>query len=257
MKISVITINFNNAFGLKNTIESVFSQSFTEFEYIIIDGGSTDGSVEIIKLNSSKFSYWISEPDRGIYNAMNKGIKAAKGEFLLFLNSGDYLFDKDVLEKLLNFENRQYDLIYGNLNIVESDKSWIKYYPSELRFSYFVKDTLPHPATLIKRNLFEQISPYNELNKIVSDWEFFLLAINKYNCTYKYMPFIVTNFMYDGISSKQENLEFLMDERRRVLETHFPSYLKDYIELDKLHKEILLLRKSRVFKLSQKFKKLL
>src|SRR5215213_3812369 len=96
---SIISINLNNAEGLQKTFDSVFNQTFTDFEYIIIDGGSSDGSEEIIKENADKFSYWVSEKDDGIYDAMNKGIAKATGDYLLFLNSGDHLLDSSILQK--------------------------------------------------------------------------------------------------------------------------------------------------------------
>ena len=97
MKLSIITINYNNREGLKRTIESVVNQTFTDFEWILIDGGSTDGSKELIEQYSNRFSYWVSEPDNGIYNAMNKGLRAAKGDYLQFLNSGDRLYNAQSL----------------------------------------------------------------------------------------------------------------------------------------------------------------
>ncbi|MDR2910496.1 MAG: glycosyltransferase [Bacteroidales bacterium] len=95
MKLSIITINLNNVAGLQKTIESVVKQTFTDYEYIVIDGGSTDGSADIIKQHANKITYWVSEPDKGIYNAMNKGIRVAKGEYCLFLNSGDWLINSN------------------------------------------------------------------------------------------------------------------------------------------------------------------
>ena len=90
MKLSIITVNLNNLEGLKKTYESVVCQTFTDYEWLVIDGGSTDGSREFIEEHQDKFAYWCSEPDKGIYNAMNKGIVRAKGEYLNFMNSGDY-----------------------------------------------------------------------------------------------------------------------------------------------------------------------
>ena len=120
LKLSIITINYNNLEGLKRTVESVVNQTWHEFEYIIIDGASNDGSAAYIESQSHHFDYWESEKDSGIYNAMNKGIKVATGEYLLFLNSGDHLFNDSVLE-----QNHQYlkiyDLVYFDLQIVEGE----------------------------------------------------------------------------------------------------------------------------------------
>ncbi|MFT4805390.1 MAG: glycosyltransferase involved in cell wall biosynthesis, partial [Psychroserpens sp.] len=101
MKLSIITINFNNAVGLKKTIESVVNQTSNDFEYIVIDGGSNDGSVDVIKEYEAKVSYWVSEVDKGIYHAMNKGILLAKGDYLEFLNSGDILVNETVIQKII------------------------------------------------------------------------------------------------------------------------------------------------------------
>ena len=113
-KLSVITINFNNAIGLEKTIKSVIEQKFTDFEFVIIDGDSSDGSKEIIKKYSNKISYWVSEKDKGIYNAQNKGIERAIGEYCLFLNSGDYLVDTTVFQTVFS-EKRTQDIIYGDM----------------------------------------------------------------------------------------------------------------------------------------------
>ena len=101
-KLSIITVNLNNKAGLQKTIESVFSQTFTDYEYLVIDGGSEDGSKELIKKYENKFVYWVSEKDKGIFNAMNKGILKASGEYLLFLNSGDYFYDSAVLDDVFD-----------------------------------------------------------------------------------------------------------------------------------------------------------
>ena len=103
MKFSIITVNFNNKEGLHNTIKSVINQTFRDFEYIVIDGGSTDGSIDILKKYDKYINYWISEKDSGIYNAMNKGISKANGEYLNFMNSGDCFYALDVLEKVSKY----------------------------------------------------------------------------------------------------------------------------------------------------------
>lgn len=121
-KLSIITVNLNNREGLRKTIESVICQSFSDYEYIIIDGGSTDGSKELIELYQNKVTYWISETDKGIYNAMNKGIKTGKGDYCLFLNSGDWLVNSTVIEKEFS-DSKQADIIYGNTIFSKIDGS--------------------------------------------------------------------------------------------------------------------------------------
>ena len=116
VKLSIITVNLNNLEGLKRTYESVVCQTFTDYEWIVIDGGSTDGSREFIEQHQDKFAYWCSEPDKGIYNAMNKGIMRAKGEYLNFMNSGDCFASNDTLIRVL-VDERNEDIIYGYIDI--------------------------------------------------------------------------------------------------------------------------------------------
>ena len=128
-KISIITVNYNNLEGLQRTFNSVFNQTWKEFEYVVIDGGSTDGSKELIEKYNDKIDYWVSESDNGIYNAMNKGIKKAKGEYLLFLNSGDNLFNHTVLEENHSVI-KEMDLIYFNLEFKRNNFSEVRTYPN-------------------------------------------------------------------------------------------------------------------------------
>jgi glycosyltransferase involved in cell wall biosynthesis len=153
MQLSIITINKNNASGLEKTIQSVVSQTFKDFEYIVIDGNSTDESVEIIKKYSSGINYWVSEPDTGIYNAMNKGIRKAKGEYCLFLNSGDWLISpvtlQDVFNEIVNMNPA--DIFYSDC--VKTDGN-ITIYPDNLTINYLSDNALNHQNTLIKHSLF-------------------------------------------------------------------------------------------------------
>lgn len=232
-KLSIITINFNNLEGLKRTIESVVNQTWQEFEYIVIDGGSIDGSVAYIESQIDKIDYWVSEPDKGIYNAMNKGIKAAKGEYLLFLNSGDHLFDFEVLKNnICSICN--YELIYFDLKVVNESGFFINEYPIKLRFSDLVAGSLPHPATFIKRNLFERIGLYDENLKIVADWKFFIIALFKFDSSYKKINVTFSTFYLDGISSNFDNKKILNSERKQVLVEYFSSFLLDYDELNRV-----------------------
>ena len=129
--LSIITINYNNVLGLKRTLESVTGQSYSNFEYIVIDGGSTDGSKEHILKYSDKISYWISEPDRGIYHAMNKGIAKASGEYLLFMNSGDLFYNNFILNEVID-DISKYDLIYFDILIRDGNKEYPKVSPKNL-----------------------------------------------------------------------------------------------------------------------------
>jgi glycosyltransferase involved in cell wall biosynthesis len=240
MRLSIITINLNNSTGLQKTVISVLSQEFTDFEYLIIDGGSSDDSVEVIKRHENKIAFWVSEKDSGIYNAMNKGIAKATGDYLLFLNSGDALVDSQVLENL--FSNKlDRDFIYCDLNYWEGTKH-IKTFklPEKLTFRFLAFGPgLQHPSLFINRKVFNLLGHYNESFKIVSDWEFNLIAIAKHNLTYQHIEITTTNFQTGGLSQVQN--ELAITERVNSLNNHFPLFMDDYLFLDKLHSRRLFL----------------
>lgn len=227
-KLTIITINYNNAIGLKKTIQSIVEQSFLDFEYIVIDGGSTDESVSIIKENKGKIHYWVSEKDKGIYNAMNKGIEQATSEYVLFVNSGDYLFNNSVIEKSISYLN-DIDLITFDLECLSETKKYLFPAPDVLKFSNLYFGTLPHPSTFIKRKLFNKIGCYDETLKIVSDWKFFILALYKFNCSYLKVNQVLTTFCLDGVSSTQD----FSHERKLVLKEFFSGFIEDYSDLAK------------------------
>ena len=151
MNISVITINYNDKLGLEKTIKSVTNQTLRNFEYIIIDGGSNDGGGEVIEQYKDKIDYWISEPDKGIYNAMNKGIRNATGDFVIFLNSGDIFHDNQVLFKIDSLICNDFDIYYGDIIVKKTNSQRLKKYPDQLSFSYFYTNALCHQACFIKR----------------------------------------------------------------------------------------------------------
>ena len=191
--ISIITINFNNINGLKKTLRSVETQmGDIHYEHIIIDGGSTDGSAELIneyKEKNYQCSYAISEKDNGIYNAMNKGIDHAQGKYLLFLNSGDYLYNNSILAQVIPYFTGE-DLIYGNLLL--SDGNEIHYPEPPFTASYITSDEfyLPHPGTFINARLFSE-KRYDENLKIASDWKFWIQCIIFDNCSLKHLPLVI------------------------------------------------------------------
>lgn len=229
-KFSIITINLNNAKGLHKTIESVVNQSFKDFEYIIIDGGSTDGSVEIIKEFADKITFWVSESDKGIYNAFNKGILKVQGEYVHFLNSGDYYTDFDVLQSV-SFSSEISDIIYGNINKVFNNgeqRLLIMPEESELTLMFFLNSTITHQSVFIKRKLFNDCL-YDENLRIVSDWKFFIQHIILAGCSVKYINKLVVNYDATGISSNPVYYTLQREERKKVLSQLFPErILKDY-----------------------------
>ncbi len=231
MKLSIITVNYNNAPGLAKTMKSVISQQSADFEYIIIDGGSTDGSVEVIRQFAHKLAYWISEPDSGIYQAMNKGIRQAKGEFCQFLNAGDYLINPEVTGLMLADIPPTCSILYGNKirrynGIDRVEKSYAGR-PITL-FDMYVS-TLFHAPAYIKRSLFDHYGLYDETLKIVSDWKFYLIAVGLHNETVVYRDIDVVWFDNQGISSTNKALD--KQEREQVLAAVLPESIRsDYRE---------------------------
>ncbi|OBX23247.1 MULTISPECIES: glycosyltransferase [Bizionia] len=227
MLITIITINYNNLEGLRRTMLSVLNQSYKSVEYIIIDGNSNDGSSTFIEEYSDDLAFWVSEPDDGIYQAMNKGINKASGDYILFLNSGDYLVSDFILEKAITYDFQE-DLIYGNLLLFNNRKPEIKEFPKILGFSYFFdKGYLPHPATFIKRSLFNTIHYYREDFKIVSDWDFLVSAVCKHNVSYKHIDLLITVYDTDGISGNPEFRSILLSEKKQSLLDNFPAFYED------------------------------
>ncbi len=244
MRLSIITINLNNAVGLKKTIESILSQTYRNIEYIIIDGVSNDGSVEIIKefeaniitlgeRSSNIKLRWLSEPDTGIYNAMNKGIQLATGDYLQFINSGDLLVQSDVIERMISWLNAQDflpEILYGNMlkqfstgKILRDKNAQGK----ELTFLNFFTGTINHSSAFIKKKLFDTYGLYDESLKIVSDWKFYLQVIAIGDEPVAYTDVDVTVFDMGGVSNINQTLE--REERQKVLKELIPAnILKDY-----------------------------
>ncbi len=220
MKLSIITINYNDASGLKKTMNSVMSQTFSEFEYIVIDGNSTDASVATIKSYKNDRLQWLSEPDSGIYNAMNKGIVRATGEYLLFLNSGDFLISNTVLETVMPKLDDSCSFNTCNL-LLDGDEKRVKEHPERISFSYIVSNTISHPSTFIKSEMFVKYGMYNEKNKVISDWEFFFKTLGLNGESFQKINETLTVFDMHGISSNPINTELVASEREAV----FGKYL--------------------------------
>ncbi|NDV95256.1 glycosyltransferase [Dysgonomonas sp. 521] len=229
MKVSIITINYKNATGLRRTVESIINQRHVNFEYLIIDGNSDDGSVDIIKEFEPHIDYWVSEPDSGIYNAMNKGIRQATGDYILFVNSGDTIKKEANLQSVINQITGE-DIVYFDMEIADnlSGTSDIKIYPDKPDFKYFAEDSLPHTASFIKKDLLVNYGYYSEENNITSDWAFFMDAVCLRNSTYKHISDCFSTFYIDGISSDATNRQLLMDERNEHIAAVYPLYNSVY-----------------------------
>lgn len=284
MHLSIITINYNNADGLRKTLASVASQTYAEIEHIIIDGGSTDGSVEILRAypqplpegrgevsgdkyptqNPAHKVLWVSEKDNGIYNAMNKGIRIATGEYCQFLNSGDMLVADDVTERMMNalkahqckvesvkckgMEDRESDnkasrltplahnlqgmptIFYGNMKKllpngkILHDACNAGY---DVTLDMFYCGCLNHSPAYIKRSLFDKYGMYDENLRICSDWKFYVHSIILGGEKVQYVDIDMTLFDMTGIS--ETNKDLLNNERNQLLKEMVPvGILRDY-----------------------------
>lgn len=240
MKVSVITINYNNKVGLEKTINSVLSQSAEAIEYIVIDGASSDGSVEIIKEFSDSIDFWVSEKDTGIYNAMNKGISQATGGYCIFMNSGDVFFDANVLEKVMP-ELDGTAIINGD-TLYPSGRYDAS--PDDVSLSFFMNSTIIHQSTFIRTDLLKD-NNYDEKYRIVSDWKFWVEELIVKGVSYKNIHIPVSIFDENGIGST--NIELHDNEMMQVLAEFFPQkILREYYFFlngstleEKLYKEIL------------------
>ena len=235
MKYSIITVNYNNREGLRRTIESVIHQSFRDFEFIVIDGGSTDGSKDVLQEYNQHISYWVSEPDKGIYQAMNKGIAQAKGEYLNFMNSGDCFFNEDVL-KTVDAYHDDADFIVGrdyHFN-AETGQGHASIQPSRTTMIHFFVSTLDHQSSFIRRELFKN-SPYREDYRLVSDWIFYTEKIVSEGKQVQFIPDIVCRREEGGLSEQQH------ERNRQEINDYLHHFLpigvyQDYATLSKLDK---------------------
>jgi glycosyltransferase involved in cell wall biosynthesis len=222
-KISIITINFNNILGLKKTIESVVSQTYKKIQYIIIDGNSTDGSKEFLHENSACFDYWVSEPDNGIYHAMNKGIFHAKGEYLLFLNSGDTLLNEFILESVSN-KCLGDELIFFNFKNQMIKKETLSF------LDFWFQTPYCHQAIFFKKTIFEEFGLYKENLRIVGDWEIILKSLY-FNKKYKIFNEDIVNIDLNGISNTKDGQIIAQRERIQVLKNDYSFFYDDLKKL--------------------------
>ena len=231
MQLSIITINYNNKSGLKQTVESVLSQSFTDFEYIVIDGGSTDGSVDIIKNNSGEIDYWVSENDFGIYDALNKGIGKANGNYLMFLNSGDCFAGNNTLDLVHQQLNNapDIDVFYGDtyFKTRNPDKTSLHKHPAVLDL-WFLKDkNLNHQSTVIKSGLFKEFGCYPLEYKLAADhW----LYLKSFIAGKRFLHIDCALAIYDRQGLSHTNYELYRQEMTDMWENLVPEYAKQLID---------------------------
>jgi glycosyltransferase involved in cell wall biosynthesis len=235
MRLSIITINLNNKIGLDHTLKSVFEQTNHDFESIVIDGLSDDGSRNVIRAYQGQVHKWVSEKDGGIFNAMNKGIRMAEGEYVIFLNSGDYLYSPDTLDKIFKHQFSE-DFVLFDAEIVKREgcEIWsLNRSPQEV----LVLGYIVHQAVLHRRGVFQQLGLFREEFKLAADYELFLKAFFAAGCSYRVIHEILC--VYDkicGISSDIRNAGLLQNERRKAQKAVFHPHIVEALE--EQHKQV-------------------
>jgi glycosyltransferase involved in cell wall biosynthesis len=223
--VSIITINYNNLPGLIRTVNSVLHQKGIKPEFIIVDGGSTDGSAEYILANKSIFSKVIIEKDKGIYDAQNKGILSATGDYILFLNGGDWFKDEN---SLLAFESAlgNFDILYGDIIYKKHDNEDIYQFPEQIDEQFMFAKGMPHQSTLIRRSLFDKTGLHNLKYKICADWHFFMHAFFTHQATSVHIKKPITIFDCTGVSSGIDSIQPIINEQMDILNDGFPHLKK-------------------------------
>ena len=234
IKLSVITVVYNNFNYIEDTVLNVLNVkgNHKDIEYIIIDGGSTDGTVDIIKKYQDKITLWVSEPDKGIYDAMNKGIDLAKGEWLIFMNSGDSFYNSDqsfLNEILFNTQGRQdYDIIYGN-TLTKNEGKIISIPLKKIHANFFLLNTICHQSVFFNRKVFNTIGYYNLDYKIISDRDLLFRVANA-NGNFGHLDCIISVWDEEGFS--KDNVSLFKEEEDLFKKQNFTKIKRNYILLN-------------------------
>jgi glycosyltransferase involved in cell wall biosynthesis len=212
--LTVITINRNNASGLKQTLASVLKQTDREFAYVVVDGASTDESKDVIAATAG-IDTWISEPDNGIYEALNKGIALSASEYVLFINSGDRLAETTTIRDAKPHLGSA-DIVYGNMKIESPDGGWDGFMPSVIDLRQMMHDTLWHPVSFIRRDLFDRYGMYDTSFRICGDYDWFFNVIVDKHATTRHIDQFIAIFDLTGTSSTTENRALVASEKQRA-----------------------------------------
>jgi len=231
-KVSIITITYNSEKTLDDTIKSVLSQTYKDIEYIIVDGASTDGTIGIIKKYENEISKFISEPDEGIYDAMNKGLKLATGYIVGILNSDDVYYDNKVIEKVVDkFKKEAVDSVYGDLYYVkENDLNEVVRYwkSSDFKQGSFAKGWHPpHPTFFVKREIYHKYGLFDLDMKVSADFELMLRFLEKYKISIAYIPSVIVRMRTGGESNK--SIKNIITGNKSILK----AFDKNDIEVNK------------------------
>ena len=216
--VSVITVVFNGASHLQATIDAVAGQKYPHLQHIVIDGGSTDGSVSIIERNQAKLAHWKSEPDRGVYDAMNKGIDAVTDpeSYVLFANADDTLFSPDAIEQVIAKSSGE-DLVYGKMIFSDGDISGTL--GREVQLADLARETLCHPATFVKRRVFDSVGKFDTDYTIAADYDFIVRCFSA-GVTTRFVDVVVSRMRMGGLSDDRFMLS--CSERKKVIRRRFP-----------------------------------
>ncbi|MDP2894012.1 MAG: glycosyltransferase family 2 protein [Sulfurimonas sp.] len=238
MKISIITVVWNNKKTIKDAIESVLGQTYKDIEYIIIDGASSDGTVDVVKCYGDKISKFVSEPDRGLYDAMNKGVALATGDVVGILNSDDFYIDNGVIERVMKeFEKSQVDSVFADLVYVKSDNlnKVVRYYDSShftpQRFAY---GWMPaHPTFFVRRWVYEKYGLFRTDLKIAADFDILARFLYTYKISYSYMKEVLVKMRLGGVSTSLSsiwinNIEQLRICRQNSIDTNIFKIISKY-----------------------------
>jgi glycosyltransferase involved in cell wall biosynthesis len=206
MKISIITVSYNSSSTIRDTIESVLSQDYADFEYILVDGQSTDGTLEIIQSYNHPNIRWISEPDKGIYDAMNKGVQMATGDIIGILNSDDFYTDHQVLSKVARtFQEQQVESVYSDLAYVDASdiNKIVRYWKSgKYKEGSFLEGWMPpHPTFFVRRSVYQQYSQFDVRLKSAADYELMLRFIHRFKISVAYIPETLVKMRAGGVSN--------------------------------------------------------
>ncbi len=226
IQVSVITVNLNNQSGLANTLKSVQEQDYPFIQHVVIDGASTDGSVDLLKdIKNSKFVF-ISEKDNGVYDAQNKGINLAKGQFLAFLNSGDVFYSNRVVSLFVDNQLQNSEgLVYGNSEITDSKgKTQVLTPPSKINSFFWYRNTLNHQAVFFSKKLFEQFGLYNTNYRLCADFDFLLKVYKSNPKLFSYLNNCICRYQETGISANPDNYSLVIEEREKILATYFSDF---------------------------------
>jgi glycosyltransferase involved in cell wall biosynthesis len=220
-KFSVITVCLNEVATIRRTCESICAQTFQGFEWIVIDGGSTDGTLAVLGEYRDRMTHLVSEPDSGIYNAMNKGVTRACGETVVFMNGGDFFADNGALAAVASAPHR--DIIFGNV-VFDGVNPSVQTYPDELSSGYLLDNMLPHQASFIRRGLFEVHGLHDESYRIAGDYEMFARLLCRHRVSYHHIDRVLAVFSDEGISRNRSMRMLRKRENHRVRKQYFPRY---------------------------------